>query len=490
MATGNRICAAARRPLSPYLLALAVAAALSCAFAGTAGASSPAPQASASASASAPAPAPALASALAGSGTLSLELKAQLEADPELKAGASYRIGQVSSSLQYRSGRALELKVSAGLDENWRQFRHLGSLTLAGSIDSGDPKASWSQMSMSAGGRADRKAISWQPESKLELSVRSYPNNPVRDYAEVMLTAKAGKTLPGEAKPSVKGELSLGHKEMPGQPKWTADFWNSTLSLQWRPVRSVQAAASLSAKGRAYPEASHKSYTTYGGKAGATWTASKQHSLEFTASAQSTVRPGDHSKDRKTADASAKWTMKTPAASIAPHLAGSLTLTARATAGATLRPNLPDQTVAWRAGASSGLVWEVSKSLKLSVAAETAWSGTGSDDDWDDNDDQDNGGDGNDEANRLAQQLQDSEAQSARSGSGLTNATASPQGTGGIVGKITHRLTISVTAGPYSGITFSGKAIAVRTDESKQGMGIWTEGTWAPSVELKASYKF
>ncbi|MGI6131485.1 MAG: hypothetical protein ACOYES_06410 [Bacillota bacterium] len=475
MATLNRILPAARRLLSLHILALAMAAALSCTLAGTASASTAASRAPAS--------------ALAGSGTLSLELKSKSEADPELKVSASYRVGQVSSSFQYRPGGALELKVNANLTEDWRQFRRSGSLTLSGSIDPGDPKASWNQISMSTGSRADKKAIPWQPETKMELSVRSYPNNPVRDYTEAKLTAKAAKTLAGESRPSVKGELSLGHKEMPGQPKWTADFWSSMVSLQWRPVRDVQAAASMSAKGRAYPEAPHKSYTAYTGKASAAWALSKQQSLEFAASAQSTIRPEDPSKDRKTADASAKWILKAPAASVASLMAGSLNLTARVTAGATLWPNILDENVSWRAGASSGLIWELSKTLKLSVAAETAWSRAGrSDDDLEEDDDQDGSDDGNEEGDYLARQLQGTWPQSARAGSALIHATASSLGTGGDTGKTTHRLTMSVTAGPYSGVTLSGKAIAVRTDELKQGT--WSEGAWAPSLELKASYRF
>lgn len=475
MATGNLIHAAARRSLSLHILALAGAAVLLCTHAGIASASTTTTRASMS--------------ALPGSGTLSLELKAKSDVDPELKLSASYRVGQVSSSLQYKPGGALELKVNANLTEDWRQFRDSGSLTIFGSIDPGDPKASWNQISVSTSRRADKKAIPWQPDTKMELSVRSYPNNPVRDYAEARLTTKVGKTLPGEGNPSVKGELSLGHKEMPSQPKWTANFWSSMISLQWRPIRDVQAAASLSAQGRAYPEASHKSYTTYTGKASAVWALSKQQSLEFAASAQSTVRPRDPSKDRKTADASAKWTLKTPAASIASPMVGSLTLTARITAGATLRPNLPDENVAWRAGASSGLTWELSKTVKLSVAAETAWSATFGNDDLEDDDDQDdNNDDGNEEGHRLAEQLQGMQAQSARPDSRSIRATAGSTGTGGTDGKAAHRLNLSVTAGPYGGVTFSGKAIAARTDELKQG--IWSDGAWAPSLELKASYRF
>lgn len=383
----------------------------------------------------------------------------------------------------------MELKVGASLTEDWRQFRHSGSLALSGSINPGDPKASWNQISMSTGSRADKKAISWQPETKMELSVRSYPNNPVRDYTEAKLTAKAAKTLPGGAKPTVKGELSLGHKEMPSQPKWTADFWSSMISLQWRPIRDVQAIASLSAKGRAYPEASHKSYTTYAGKAGAAWALSKQQSLEFAASASSTVRPRDPSKDRRVADASAKWTLRTPAASVASVMAGSLTLTARVTAGATLRPNLPDEDVAWRAGAGSGLVWELSKTLKLSFTAETAWSATLGNDDLEDDDDQDDNNDeGNEESYYIAQQLRCMQAQNARPDSGLMGVTAGSIGTRGATGKAAHRLTMSMTAGPYGSVTFSGKAIAARTDELKHG--IWSDGAWVPSLELKASHKF
>jgi hypothetical protein len=474
MATGNLIHAAARRSLSLHILALAAAAVLSCAHSGIASAST------------ATVRAPNL--ALAGSGTLSLELKAKSDVDPELKLSASCRVGQVSSSLQYRPGGALELKVNANLTEDWRQFRDSGSLTISGSIDPGDPKASWNQISMSTSRGADKKAMPWQPEMKMELSARGYPNNPVRDYTEAKLTTKAGKTLPGEGNPSVKGELSVGHKEMPSQPKWTANFWSSMISLQWRPTRDVQAAASLAAKGRAYPEASHKSYTTYTGKASAAWALSKQQSLEFAASAQSTVRPKDASKDRKTADASAKWTLKTPAASIAPLMAGSLTLTARATAGATLLPNLPDESVAWRAGASSGLTWEVSKTLKLSVAAETAWSATFGSDDPDDDDDQDDNNDDNEESHYLAQQVQGMPALAAHPGSASIRATAGSTSAGGASGKATHRLNLSVTAGPYGSVTFSGKAIAVRTDELNQGIRI--DGAWVPSLELKASYKF
>lgn len=474
MATGNRIRAAARRQLSVHILALAAAAALSCTHSGIAGASAAAPQA----------PAP----LLAGSGTLSLELKAKSGVDPELKVGATYRVGQVSSSLQYRPGGALELKAGANLTEHWRQFRRSGSLTLSGSVDPGDPKASWNHISMSTGSSADKKAIPWQPETKLELSVRSYPNNPVRDYTEAKFTAKAGTTLPGEAKPTVKGELSLGHKEMPSQPKWTADFWSSMISLQWRPIRDVQAEASLSAKGRAYPQASHKSYTTYTGKAGAAWALSKQQSLEFAVSASSTVRPRDPSKDRSVADASAKWTLKTPAASVTSAMAGSLTLTARVTAGATLRPNLPDENVAWRAGASSGLTWELSKTLRLSVAAETAWSATFGSDDPEDDDQDDHNDDGNEESDYLAQQLQGMQAQSARPEGGPICTTEGSAGAAGASGKATHRLNLSVTAGPYGGVTLSGKVTAARTDELKQG--IWSDGAWAPSLELKASCRF
>ncbi len=474
MATGNRIRAAARRQLSVHILALAVAAALSCTHSGITGASTTAAQA----------PIP----VAAGSGTLSLELKAKSGVDAELKVGATYRVGRVSSSLQYRPGGALELKVGANLTEDWRQFRRSGSLTLSGSVDPGDSKASWNQISMSTSSRADKKAISWQPETKLELSVRSYPNNPVRDYTEAKLTAKAGKTLPGEAKPTVKGELSLGHKEMPSQPKWTANFWSSMIGLQWRPIRDMKAAASLSARGRSYPEASHKSYITHTGKVSAAWALSKQQLLELAASAQSTVRPRDPSKDRKTADASAKWTLKTPAASVASAMAGSLTLTARVTAGATLRPNLPDENVAWRAGASSGLTWELSKTLKLSVAAETAWSATFGNDDPEDDDQDDHNDDGNEESDYLAQQLQDMHAQSARPYSMLMGATAGSMGTGGATGKAAHCLTMSVTAGPYGSVTLSGKAVAARTDELKHG--IWSDGAWIPSLELKASYRF
>ena len=47
---------------------------------------------------------------------------------------------------------------------------------------------------------------------------------------------------------------------------------------------------------------------------------------------------------------------------------------------------------------------------------------------------------------------------------------------------------MSVTAGPYGSVTFSGKAIAARTDEMEQGIRI--DGAWIPSMELKASYKF
>jgi len=423
-----------------------------------------------------------------GSGAVSRELKAKSDVGPELKARASYRVGQVSSSLQYTPGGALELKISANLTQNWRQFRNSGLLALSGSIDSGDPEASWNQISMSAGSRADKKAIPWQPETKMALSVRNYPNHPVRNYTEAKLTARAGKTLPGDGNPSLRGELSLGHKEMPSQPKWTADFWSSMISLRWRPIRDVQAVASLSAKGRAYPEASHKSYTTYTGKASAAWALSKQQSLEFAASAQSTVRPRDPSKDRKTADASAKWTLRTPAASVSSRMAGSLTLTANVTAGATLRPNLPDENVAWRAGASSGLIWELSKTLKLSVVAETAWSATSGNDELDDDEDEDDDNDGDEESRYLAQQLQGMQAQSARPHSVLIGTTAGSMSTGGAAGKAAHRLTMSVTAGPYGNVIFSGKAIAARTDEMEQG--IWSDGAWAPSLELKASYRF
>lgn len=473
MATGNRTHAAARRPLSLHILALA-AAALSCTLTSAVCASTSVPRASA--------PMP------VGSGAVSLELKAKSDVGPELKARASYRVGQVSSSLQYTPGGALELKISANLTQNWRQFRNSGLLALSGSIDSGDPEASWNQISMSAGSRADKKAIPWQPETKMALSVRNYPNHPVRNYTEAKLTARAGKTLPGDGNPSLRGELSLGHKEMPSQPKWTADFWSSMISLRWRPIRDVQAVASLSAKGRAYPEASHKSYTTYTGKASAAWALSKQQSLEFAASAQSTVRPRDPSKDRKTADASAKWTLRTPAASVSSRMAGSLTLTANVTAGATLRPNLPDENVAWRAGASSGLIWELSKTLKLSVVAETAWSATSGNDELDDDEDEDDDNDGDEESRYLAQQLQGMQAQSARPHSVLIGTTAGSMSTGGAAGKAAHRLTMSVTAGPYGNVIFSGKAIAARTDEMEQG--IWSDGAWAPSLELKASYRF
>jgi len=80
------------------------------------------------------------------------------------------------------------------------------------------------------------------------------------------------------------------------------------------------------------------------------------------------------------------------------------------------------------------------------------------------------------------------QAQSARPDIGPARATEGSIGTVGADGKAAHRLTVSVTAGPYGNVTLSGKAIAARTDQMEQG--IWSDGAWIPSLELKASYKF
>lgn len=405
------------------------------------------------------------ATAATGSGGFALELKLKPGDDALKKVSLSRRVGPVSFSLQHELGGALEFKVGASLSEKWRHYRQSGSLTLSGNLDAQSPGARWSQISISAGSRADKKVIPWQPESKLDMSVRQYPFNPARDYAQAQLTAKGQRAFEGKMKPSIKGELSVGHKEMPGQPKWTADFRASSVTLQWRPADSVKAEASLSARQREYPEAAHKSYIACTGKASAMWAVSKLHSLDFAASASSTARPNDPPKDRATKDASVKWTWKAmlPGPEPAPG-PGALTLTARAAAGTTSRPNAPADNTAWRAGASAGLAWELSKVMKLTLAAETDWSLNAWDEEGDD--DEDNDGNGSDR------------------GAGDEGT----QGSMGPAGKRVHRLTLAATAGPFGGVTLSGKAAATRTDELNEKL--WKSGNWEPCMELKASYKF
>lgn len=474
--------AARRRSLPPMPAWWVLAAVMLCALAGPAAAAATAAgtdiAATATAATSTTAPtAPAgpvagVAQAVTGSGAFALELKLEPGDDARMKVSLSRRVGQVSSSLQHQLGGAVGFKVGASLSEKWRHYKHSGSLTLSGSIDSRTPGASWSQISMSAGSQADQKVISWQPQLKLDVSVRQYPINPARDYVEAKLTAKGQKALEGEMKPSIKGELSVGHKEMPGQPKWTADFWTSMLSLQWRPAANVKAEASLAARQRAYPAANHKSYTTYAGTASAAWALPNWHSLDFAASASSTVRPNDSSKDRRTKDVSVKWSWKStlpaPVSRLAARLVpgsaaelGTLALTARATAGTTDRPNAPADNTAWRAGAGVGLTWELSKAIKLGLGAETNWSLNA----WDD--------DG-----------QDDEEDICASAFALAEAPAAAS----VAGKRVHRLTLTATAEPFRQVTLSGKAAATRTDELKERL--WASGNWEPSVELRASYKF
>ena len=440
----------------------------------------------AAAAAAAAATASATKAAVRASGGFTLELKSKPWEDAHTKIGASYRIGSVSSSCQYELGGPLEFKIGANSSGSWRHLQNSGSLAFSCANDMFTPKESWSHMFMSVGARIDRKAMPWQPELKLESSVRSYPGNPVRNYVEAALTAKAGRALAGKSKPSFKGELAFGHKEMPRQPKWTAHFWSSSVSVQWRPIpsaQSVKASASLSTKGRSYPKAPHKSYATRTAKAVAAWAASEQHSVDLAAAIAATARPDDPAKSRTTADASAKWIWNISVAPASAPQAGALraggmkskklTLTSRITAGSTLKPNVSTDNMALRAGASSGLVWELSEAVKLSATVEAGWSRSAwGDDDVDDEEKDDDGDDGDDGEDEALPVL---------------DAGASEQAVAS-EGKSTYRLTLSASVGRGSGVTLSGKVAAARTDELKQGG--WQAGAWAPSLELKASYKF
>jgi hypothetical protein len=102
--------------------------------------------------------------------------------------------------------------------------------------------------------------------------------------------------------------------------------------------------------------------------------------------------------------------------------------------------------------------------MKLTLAAETNWSLNA----WDEegNDDEDNDGNGSD------------------CGAGDEGT----KGSMGPAGKRVHRLTLAATAGPFGGVTLSGKAAATRTDELNEKL--WKSGNWEPCMELKASYKF
>ena len=154
-------------------------------------------------------------------------------ADPEnqLKVGTlSHTAGRFSSTLKSSTEGTHEFRLQAKLAEDVFPFRHSATLSISGLLAAADNASRWRQLSSTIGVTLDRKANPWRPEGKLEVTVREYPSSASRDYSEGTVTIKANRSISQLPGVTVKLQGIAGHKEMPDNPKWTADYMESFYS--------------------------------------------------------------------------------------------------------------------------------------------------------------------------------------------------------------------------------------------------------------------
>jgi len=378
--------------------------------------------------------------ASAASGSTSLVLKCTLDPENQLKVVGtlSHTAGRFSSTLKSSTEGTHEFRLQAKLAEDVFPFRHSATLSISGLLAAADNASRWRQLSSTIGVTLDRKANPWRPEGKLEVTVREYPSSASRDYSEGTVTIKANRSISQLPGVTVKLQGIAGHKEMPDNPKWTADYMESSLVVQLPLGSHVWGTADASARRRAYPEAPHKTYSRAACKLTGEWTPSKVNSLDCSLTAAATVRENDRSKDKNEATVSAKWTFKPP------HAWGA---DVKVSVGTSRHPNQADAGRPVRGSGGLTLTWTPAESLRLRAAGDVSYGSTIVDED-DDGVYEEGSGDS----------------------------------------KVKTGLVFDARLGPLNGITLDGKVSLKR--ESQQIGDVWEHSNWLPSGEIQASMKF
>lgn len=378
--------------------------------------------------------------AVAASGTTSLVLKCTLdpETQPRMVATLSYAASRFSSTLKSSTEGTHEFRLQAKFAENLAPLKYSATLGISGLFAAADNASRWRQLSSTIGVSLDRKANPWRPEGKLAVTSREYPSSASRDYSEGTVTLKASRSFPEALGATVKLETTAGRKEMPDNPKWTAGYLESSLTVQLPLGSGVRGTANVSARRRAYPEAEHKSYSRAACKLTGEWIPSKAHSIDCSLTAATTVRESDRSKDKNETTISGKWTFR-------PSKAWSAVV--KASLASSRHPNQADAGRPVRASGGLTLTWIPVESLRLTAAGDVSYSSTLADE-------------GDD-----AVHMREAADSTAKTG-----------------------LVFGARFGPLSGVTLDGKVSLGR--ESQRASDVWGHGKWAPSGEMQASMKF
>lgn len=381
-------------------------------------------------------------SAVAASGSTSLVFKCTLDSEtqPRMIATLSHTAGRFSSTLKSSTEATHEFRLQAKFAEELSPLKYSAALGISGLLAAPGDASRWRQLSSTVGVVVDRKANPWRPEGKLAVTVREYPLNASRDYSEGMVTVKAGRSFSQAPGATVKLEAIAGRKEMPLNPKWTAGYLESSLTVQLPLGSHARGTANVSARRRAYPEAEHKSYSRAACKLTGEWTPSKVHSIDCSLTAAATVRENDRSKDKNEATTSAKWTFK-PSQDWSANIKASL-VSAR-------QPNQADAGRAVRGSGGLTLTWKPAESLRLTAAGDVSYGSTIADDEDDDD-------------VNVEERAGDS--------------------------KVRTGFVLGASLGLSSRVTLDGKVSLKR--ESQQATDVWEHGKWVHTGEIQVSMKF
>lgn len=375
------------------------------------------------------------------SGSTSLVLKCTLDPDtqPRMIGTLSHTVGRFSSTLKSSTERTHEFRLQAKFAEDCSRLKHSATLGISGLVSSANDVSRWRQLSYTIGVVIDRKANPWRPEGKLAVTVREYPSSASRDYSEGTVTVKASRNFPQPLGATVKLETNAGHKEMPRNPAWTADYLESSVTVRLPVGSDIRGTANVSARRRAYPEAEHKSYSRASCKLTGEWTPSRVHSIDCSLTAAATVRENDRSKDKNETTISARWTLK-------PSQAWSAD--AKASLGSSRHPNQADAGRSVRRSGALTLTWTPAESLRVTAAGDVSYGSTIADED--------------DDPVYVEEMAEGS--------------------------KVKTGLAFAARLGPLNGVTLDGKVSLKR--ESQQASDVWEYGQWVPSGEIQASMKF
>ena len=373
----------------------------------------------------------------------SLVLKVALDSEslPKLTATLSHKAARFSSTVKSSTEGTHEFKLEAKMAEDISHLRQSATLSISGLLAAQGDASCWRQLSSTTGVVVDRKASPWRPEGKLSITVREYPLNAARDYSEGTVRVKAGRTWSQPYAVALKAEATAGHKEMPGNPKWTANYWESSATAQSPLGSECKGSITVSAKGRAYPEAEHKSYTRASCKLEGVWTPSKVHSIDCSLTAAATVREKDRSCDKTDTAISARWSIE-PSRHWSADIKGSLS--------SSIEPNRADAGRPVRATGGVTLTCVPADIWRLTAAGDLSLGHTLGD---------------NEEGDEEIVGIQSEQSSKLKMG-----------------------LSFAAKLGPVNGVTLDGKLNLKR--ESEHAKDRWEHSTWAPSAEIQASMKF